>query len=110
MPRYKLKPDNVEAVKFDGKNWFAVKQLLGPHLTQEGQVWENQQTEYRVFDISGKEWLVVEPDQYVVRDNDGAVRIVPPFVFEKEYEEDIPSINMFPNPMPGIYGGGRTNY
>lgn len=103
MTKYRLKPENIEAVKFNGNNWFEVVRLLGPHLTKTEQKWEDAE-EYSVFDIGTKQWVTVAVGEYVVKFSDGNIEVVNADVFEARWEPEPPT-SLFPPttyPQPGI--------
>mgnify|MGYP003298520269 CR=1 FL=1 len=77
MTKYELKPHDVDAVKFDGSNFFKVEELLGPHLTKKSESYlPPHDEEYSVYDVETKQWKVLPDNHYVVRDHQGAVAVI----------------------------------
>ena len=117
MAKYELKPDNVDAVHFNGKNWFHVEQMLGPHLTKkkEGDVLDSaSHDEFFVFDVASKIWKPVPQDTFVVRHEDGCVEVIKTERFKDTWQEAKAQPSLFPTypnhpnfpPFGPTYGQG----
>lgn len=80
MGKYRVKINDVEAEKFNGRNWAAIERWLGPHLAKADDAGNF------VFDIETKQWLLVTNNSYVVRNADGAVSLYAAAEFESQWE------------------------
>jgi hypothetical protein len=80
--RYKMKPTEVEAVRWDGANVSAILELGG-----EAQILSAGCCEMQTYLFTGTRKLLVNIGDYIVKDSGDALDIWPPVYFEKEYEE-----------------------
>lgn len=106
MPKYRIKPEDVEAEKFNGRNWHFIESWLGEYLTKsEKNSWDQEDVSHFVFDIAEKVWLFVVAGEYIVRDLNGAISVVTAREFESKWEV-APPLNYLTQPpfqyMPSV--------
>lgn len=104
MAKYRVRPNNVEAEKFTGNNWYVIEKWLGPHLTKTvDNVRDHTDSAHYVFDIDDKNWLLVTPGNYIVKYETGSIRVTSPADFENKWEREPTIPNLWPKPIPGSF-------
>lgn len=119
MSKYRIKPENVEAEKYD-RDWNRIVRWLGPHLTKTEPSPRDPQRDVAmyVFDIKTKGWVHVPPLSYVIKDSEGALSVLPASEFEAKWEPMpsngvptfpiLPGVRTFPSDQPLVTYGGES--
>lgn len=100
--RYEVKPDNIDAVLFDGTNFDEVVDLLNPHIAKARDF--RDRIDYQVFDVASMQWLDVLEGYYVILSPDESVTVMKKAEFEEKYQPakpvDFGKWHPQPTPMP----------
>lgn len=102
MNRYRKKPNDVDAVQWDGENIIDIQEFIGDVSVSTRYVpGKTRHSTDKVLVIKLKDhvsFMVIRVNDWVLRDFRGEVKVLPDEMFKEEYEAQPTVINIINTP------------